>query len=139
MIAVGKPLRVTQAERDWAALPHYLFLVCMIASVFAGSWGQEVRLLSLGATALVFWRKPGSSLFVFHHARESLNFQITFLLIGLLFGVAAYLRVGPDNPPGLVLLAIVVYFIVLMLSWKAGSCASKGLDYRYPVCLRFLR
>jgi uncharacterized Tic20 family protein len=81
---------------------------------------------------------PGG--FAHQHATESLNFQLTklvlvpFWIIG--FTVGAFLIV-----PLLVLVPLVLAYAIfcLVLEISASTAASRAQLYRYPVCFRFVR
>src|SRR5688572_15085172 len=69
---------LTSEERGWGVAAHL--------SAFVGAW---VFLAFLGP--LVVWligreRHP----FIDHHAKEALNFNLTFLLIGVVGGIVAF-------------------------------------------------
>jgi uncharacterized protein len=116
-------------ERGWAVAAHL--------SAFVGAW---VALAFLGP--LVVWlvgreRHP----FVDHHAKEALNFNLTFLLIGVVGGLIAV--VGAVLTLGLGLIVIVPLAAALAIAWIifpiiAAVKAWEGTGYRYPVCIRFV-
>jgi uncharacterized Tic20 family protein len=155
MIAVSQPIRGTERERTWASLPHFILItsivVTMAAPLLGGSWGGSVLLVLGGAwggsvllvpplaAALLMWNTRTSSALVCQHARESLNFQITLFLAGQVFVLAAMLWRGPESPNGLFWSFCAALVVVIALSWRALRRAAKGLEYRYPLCLRLFR
>ncbi len=65
------------------------------------------------------------------HAKEALNFNISFLLYGIVSGVLILLAIG------LLLLPIVlVTWFVLVI--RGAVKASSGTWYRYPLTIRFV-
>ncbi len=98
--------------------------------------GSLLGLLTLGAlnfvVPLAIWlMKKDDSSFVGEHARESLNFQITVLLLGLLLLPLSLITCGVPN----LLLDVVVIVLVII----GGLTAREGRSYRYPFALRLLR
>jgi uncharacterized protein len=120
---------LTSEERGWGVAAHL--------SAFVGAW---VALAFLGP--LVVWligreRHP----FIDHHAKEALNFNLTFLLIGVVGGIVAV--VGAVVTLGLGLIAIIPLAIALALLWiifpiVAAVKAWDGEGYRYPLTIRFI-
>ena len=66
-----------------------------------------------------------------YHGRESVNFQITMHIAGVISGVLCFLLIGMLLVP-LVILFNLVFVII------AGIKANDGVSYRYPLCIRFL-
>jgi len=82
------------------------------------------------------------SRFVNAHATESLNFQLTWLLVGLAVGCLSIIPVIITFGLALLLLVPIalgftIFEIVVMA--KAGRAASAGTLYRYPLTFRFVR
>jgi uncharacterized protein len=123
-------IAVPSEERGWGVAAHL--------SAFVGAW---VALAFLGP--LVVWllgreRHP----FVDHHAKEALNFNLSWLLFGVVGGVIAVL--GAVVTLGLGLIAIVPLAIAFGLAWiilpiVAAVKAGNGEGYRYPLTIRFVR
>jgi uncharacterized Tic20 family protein len=119
---------------------------------------------------LMVWQmKKNESAFVDEHGKESLNFQLSFLLYTfaaiiamMLFffaligaGAASSAGISVTNsprPPGVLwpflfgggligplLLILMVPFLDLILTIIAAVKASNGEHYRYPFTIRFLR
>lgn len=120
---------LTSEERGWGAAAHL--------SAFVGAW---IFLAFLGP--LVVWllgreRHP----FIDHHAKEALNFNLTFLLIGVVGGIVAF--VGVVVTLGFGLLAVLPAAAILGLVWIilpiiAAVKAWDGEGYRYPLTIRFV-
>jgi uncharacterized Tic20 family protein len=112
---------ISSDERTLAVLSH--------ATAFLG---YMVPLGQLIAPYVILLLRRGESDFVEHHARESLNFQITMtiaLLVGL---VLTYIWIGYLLVPG-----ILVYSAVMVL--VAASRASRDDLYMYPFTHRFVQ
>lgn len=91
---------------------------------------------------LLVWLIRRDHPFVDHHGKESLNFNLSVALYGLVLGVAA-IPVGLLTV-GLGLIPIGALGVVLMLVWlvlPVVGCvkASNGEGYRYPMTIRFVR
>jgi uncharacterized protein len=120
---------LTSEERGWGVAAHL--------SAFVGAW---VALAFLGP--LLVWllgreRHP----FIDHHGKEALNFNLTFLLIGVVGGLLAV--IGAVLTLGLGLIVIVPLAAVLAVLWivfpiVAAVKAWDGEGYRYPLCIRFV-
>lgn len=110
------PLRHDE-ERTWAVLVHVL------------------PLLGPGFIApLVVWLVfRGRGQFVEHHARESLNFQLTALIA---FVVSAVLVVVTFGAAAVVLTGTLLAWVVLCV--LAAVAASRWEWYRYPATLRMV-
>ena len=70
--------------------------------------------------------------FVAEQAKESLNFQITVFLLGLLFLSLALALIG-------FVLLWVLGLVDLVLVIIAAVQVSGGKPYRYPFCLRLVK
>lgn len=81
------------------------------------------------APLIIYLIKKDESSFVAAHAKESLNFQLTVLIICILLIVTVI---------GLLLLWLVgIYVFVLVI--VATIRASEGKLYRYPFTIRFIK
>ncbi|MCW3116582.1 MAG: hypothetical protein JWM28_664 [Chitinophagaceae bacterium] len=81
------------------------------------------------APLIIYLIKKDESSFVAAHAKESLNFQLTVLLVIILLFVTIV---------GILLLWFVgIYVLVLVII--ATIRASEGKLYRYPFCIRFIK
>jgi len=108
-------------ERTWGLLAHL--------SAFAGSLvggltplGPLVVMLTMGER----------SAFVRRHAVEALNFNISFLIYGLVSFLLVFVLIGFVLLP-----LLVVAWVVLVI--VAGVKANQGEDYRYPLTIRMVR
>jgi uncharacterized Tic20 family protein len=124
---------MSSAERNWAMAAH----LCGLLWVVGGTglifipFGGLVLFTILGP--LIIWRTKGQTMpFVAEQAKESLNFQITVFLLGLLFTILAFVLIGFVF---LWLLGVVNLVLVII----AAIQVSDGKAYRYPFCLRLVK
>lgn len=111
----------TQDERTWAMVAHLAALGFFIVP-FGNILGP-----------LVVWlAKRDQSAFVAVHAKEALNFNITFLIGALVCGVLLVFSIG-------ILLGAVMFVFWLVLTIIAALKANEGAPYRYPLALRFVK
>jgi len=120
-------------ERNWAMAAHLCGLLWLLGGpglIFL-PFGSLVLFTILGP--LIIWRTKGQTMpFVAEQAKESLNFQITVFLLGLVFALLALVLVG------FVLLWLLgVANLVLVII--AAIQTSSGKPYRYPFCLRLVK
>ncbi len=117
-------------RRNWGAAAH----ASAIVSVFLGG------LAVLGP--LVVWLvKKDEDPWVSEHAREALNFQLTWL-IGSFIGIFAVFVLAVVTL-GLGLIVIVPAVVGLLIAWlvftvKGALAASRGDTYRYPMSIRMV-
>ena len=102
----------TSDEKTLAILAHILTLVAPIL-----------------APLIIYLLKKDESKYVAYHARESLNFQITLMIVvlGLLITVIG------------ILLIWIIGIAALVLVIVATIKASEGIFYKYPFSLRLIR
>jgi len=124
---------VSKEERNWAMSAH----LCGLLWILGGTgllfvpFGGLVLFTLLGP--LIIWRTKGQTMpFVADQAKESLNFQITVLLLGLVFAVLAMVLIG-------FFLLWVLGVANLVLVIIAAIQTSDGKPYRYPFCLRLVK
>lgn len=116
----GATSAISKEERNWAMLAH-LSALLVYPTLIGGIVGP-----------LVIWliRKDDMS-FAADQAKETLNFQITVYLAGLVCGILMLVLIG-FVLFGLLVLAHIVLTIV------AAVKASEGVGYRYPFNLRLI-
>ncbi len=107
-------------ERLWAMLAHLLSFVA--AYLFLGFVAPLIVLLVFG---------PRSA-YERTHAVESLNFNLTWLLYGIVGVILAFLLIGI---PILIALGIAYLILVVIASVRANN----GEFFRYPLTIRFIR
>ncbi len=117
-------------RRNWGALAH---ASAILASFVAG-------LAVLGP--LVVWLvKKDEDPWIGEHAREALNFQLTWLIGGAVGGIVAFLGAVLTLGVGLIVIAPIA--LGLAIAWlvftiKGSLAASRGETYRYPMSFRMI-
>ena len=126
-------IELDSADRHWGMAAH----LCGLLWLAGGSgliffpFGILVLFTMLGP--LIIWRTKGmQSAFIAEQAKESLNFQITVFLLGLVFLVLAVVLIG-------FVLLWILGLINLVLVVIAAMTVSDGRPYRYPFCLRLVK
>jgi uncharacterized protein len=111
---------ISREERNWAMLAHLSALLAF-ATIIGGIIGP-----------LVLWliRKDDMN-FAADQAKESLNFQITVFLAGIVCAILMLVLIG------FALMAILC-LVDLILIIVAAVKASEGVAYRYPFNLRLI-
>ncbi len=123
----------TGQERHWALAAHLCGLLWVVggASLVFFPFGTLVLFTILGP--LIIWRTKGQDMpFVADQAKESLNFQITVFLLGVIFLILAFVLIG-------FLLLWILGVANLVLVVIAAVQVSGGKAYRYPFCLRLVK
>jgi uncharacterized Tic20 family protein len=124
---------VSSEQRGWAMAAHLCGLLWLLG-------GGGLLFLPFGGLALftilgpliILLSKGPSMPFVAGQARESLNFQITMWLLGLLFALLAIVLIG-------FVLLWILGIVNLVLVVIAAIRVSDGTPYRYPLCLRLVK
>jgi uncharacterized Tic20 family protein len=120
-------------ERNWAMAAHLCGLLWLLGGpglIFL-PFGSLVLFTILGP--LIIWRTKGQTMpFVAEQAKESLNFQITVFLLGLVFALLALVLIGFVF---LWLLGVANLVLVIIAAIQTSS----GKPYRYPFCLRLVK
>jgi hypothetical protein len=82
---------------------------------------------------LIIWLiKKDESPFVDQQGKEAVNFELTCLIGAVIGGATACLFIG------FVILAA-VFVVNIVFGILATIAVNKGLPYRYPVCIRFIK
>jgi uncharacterized protein len=126
------PLPAAQSadERNWAMAAHLCGLLWLFGS--GGLMFAPFGVFGLAAVIVPFiiWRTKGKDMpFVAEQARESLNFQLTVLMLGLIGVLLMLVLIG-----FLMIWVLGVVNIVLVII--AAVTVSDGKPYRYPFALR---
>ncbi|HTV96840.1 MAG TPA: DUF4870 domain-containing protein [Steroidobacteraceae bacterium] len=124
---------LSSEERNWAMAAHLCGLLWLAGGpgLIFFPLGSLVVLTVLGP--LIIWRTKGQTMpFVASQAKESLNFQITVFLLGLVFAALIILLVG-------IVLLWILGIVNLVLVIIAAIQVSDGKPYRYPFCLRLVK
>jgi len=126
-VAVSQQSGVSSEERTWALVAHLSAL-----SVYLTGFG-----MILGP--LVVWLiNKDSKPFAAEQAKEALNFNISWMLWGILLGIAAFILT-------FILVGILLWIALGFFSivWTifciiAAIKANEGVHYRYPLTIRFI-
>ncbi len=124
---------LSSEERNWAMVAHLCGLLWIVG-------GTGLLFFPFGGLALfsilgplIIWKTKGQSMpFVAEQAKESLNFQITVFLLGLLFALLILALIG-------FALLWILGVANLVLVIIAAIQVSDGKPYRYPFCLRLVK
>ncbi len=108
------PMAGTSDENTMAMLCHLL-------AIFTGFLGPLI----------LFLVKKDESQYVRHHAAESLNFQISLIIVYIVTAILFLVIIG-------FLLLPVVIIGSLVLEIMASVAANRGEWYRYPLNIRFV-
>ena len=114
----GRPA-VSTEERTWGCAAHW--------SALLGAW---LAMAFLGPLLVMVLKGP-SSPYVRQQAVESLNFQLSVLIYGLISFVLVFVLVG-----FVLLVALGVLWLVLTILGTVAS--SRGELYRYPLTIRMV-
>lgn len=132
------PTRTTAVQlgsdrRNWGVAAHL--------SAFVAAWAA----LAFLGPLLVWLVKKDDDEFVGHHAREALNFQLTWLLAGFVAGVVTFVLAVVTLGVGLVVVGLValVVGLPLLVTWvwctiNGAVHASRGEAYHYPLSVRMV-
>jgi len=112
-------------ERTWAAVAH---IGALVAAWFA---------LGVLGPLTVLVLKGNDSAFVRRHAVESLNFQISLFIYGVIAALLAIFTLGVALIIEIPLAAIAIV-LALVVIIQATLAANRGEDYRYPLCIRLV-
>ena len=116
------PDRLQSEARTWAMLCHVSALTGFIGIPFGHLIGP-----------LVFWSiKKDQYPLVDDQGKESLNFQLSMTLYGIVAGILCFVVIGIP-----LLIALLITDIVLVII--ASVEANQGRLYRYPITIRFFK
>jgi uncharacterized Tic20 family protein len=111
-------------ELKLAMLAHLLGGMGLLGAVVGGVAGPLI----------VWFLYRKDSVFVEHHAREAVNFQLTIIVITAVCFLLTGLTCGLLLPKMLIPVLLQIVFGLI-----ATFAARSGKLYRYPVCLRLLK
>nr|MDT0252516.1 DUF4870 domain-containing protein [Endozoicomonas sp.] len=114
---------INRDDKNMAVMAHLLPL-----------FGFMVPGVNIVIPLVIWFLKRNKSLYIEHHARESLNFQITISLLVVLWIVLKLMLVGLLLLP----LVPVIVIVVLVFMVRAAMKAGRGEFYRYPLSLRLV-
>ena len=84
------------------------------------------------APLIIYLIKKDESSFVAYHAKESLNFQITLFILGVIFCMLIVVIIG-------IVLLWIEGIAATVLIIVATIRASEGKLYKYPFCIRLIK
>lgn len=141
-------------ERTWATLVH---LGGIMGAMVVSSVGSILG-------ALIIWLiKRNDSKFVDEQGKEALNFQITICIASAVLGIIGAIRIGVWSFNSMFFnkrmldfgdlnsmvfnsgiyyiesLILLLWILNIIFSVIAALRANKGIPYRYPVSLRFVK
>jgi len=120
--APAAPQQFQPNEKTWALFAHLSALSIFVAIPFGDILGP-----------LIIWLvKKDTMPFVNDQGKESLNFQLSVLIYGIVAGILCFVLIGI---PLLIALGIFDLVMVIIATVKA----SNGVAYRYPLCIRFIK
>lgn len=121
MQPIRPPQLSAQEERTWGMLCHLLAFSGYVGIPFGHIVGP-----------LIAWLvKKDSSAFVNQEGKNSLNFQISCIIYGLLAAILIFVFVG-----FFLLIALAIFNIVEVII--AAVAASNGRSHQYPLTIRFI-
>jgi uncharacterized Tic20 family protein len=113
---------LTAEAKNWGMLCH----ISALAGMLIGGFGNWIG-------PLVIWLlKKEQFAFVDDQGKESLNFQITCFIAGLVGIITMVIGIG-----FLIVLAVGILWLIFTII--AAIKASEGETYRYPICLRLIK
>ncbi len=127
--AAPAPAGIPSESRTWAMVAHLSALVAaFVALAFLGP--------------LVVYLVRQNDPFAREQAAEALNFQLSALLYGFIGGFVLVVLLVVTL--GLAVLAIIPILVAAAVAWLvliivAAAKANRGVAYRYPLTLRFVR
>lgn len=116
----GRPSTSPNGEKGKAALAHGL-----------GAIGFIVPLFGWVGPLVVFLTAQPDEAFTKHHGAESLNFQLTLVIVYLVSAVAVLFCIGFVG-------LVVAWILNLVMPLVAMTAANRGEWYRYPVNIRMV-
>ncbi len=113
------PAPVTADSRNWATMSHLSGF-----SVFLG--------IPPAIGPLIMWLLRKDDPYASHHAKEALNFNISFIIYSVIAAISIIALIGI-----LALPAVLIGWFVLTI--QGALRASAGEYYEYPLTMRFVK
>lgn len=119
-------------ERQWGMFGHLSALTGLVTGGLGNFLGP-----------LIIWQmKKETSPFAADEAKEALNFNITLLIVGIVFGLVGTLFTVVTLGLGAIL--VVPVALALGVAWLAFTVvaavkANEGVAYRYPLTIRLIK
>ena len=118
----GENSNLPKQYRTWGMVCHVSAL-CVYIGIPIGN---------ILAPLIIWLVKKEESPFLDRQGKEALNFQISFSIYGLIAWVLCFILIG-------FLLFAILIPVHIIFTVIAAVKANDGIDYRYPMCIRFLR
>ena len=121
--------RITIEEKKWSIASHLLSFLgyFLLAGHFIGP-------------LVVLLMKKNESPFIAHHAKESLNFAISWLIYSVVTGVVCFVLGFILIGYLLAWILVPILFLLQLIAIIVGAVkASQGELYYYPFTFRFLK
>ena len=113
---------ISNDERTWALLAHLSALVGYVLIPVIGNI----------LAPLIIWQvKKDESWFIADQAKESLNFQLSMTLYAVIAGILVIILIG-------VFILLALYVVGIVMTVIGALKAYRGVQYRYPLTIRFL-
>jgi uncharacterized Tic20 family protein len=112
----------SQEERNWALATHVSALAAFVIPPIGGILGP-----------LIVWLiKKDQMPFVSDQGKESLNFQITMFIFGVIAFILVFALIGIP-----LLIGLYIFDIICVILGTVK--ASEGVAYRYPINFRLIK
>lgn len=144
-------------EKNTGMWMHLAPLIAIPVNIFI-----PIPFLPFIVALVLYFTQRSKSEFVKIHGNESLNFQLTLLLISIVLGVVFLIFFGgsilslitngsegnlfSENLYELIgggiiigVVGIVVFIVMIVFMITASVKANQGLIYRYPISIRFVK
>lgn len=119
-------------EKQWGMFGH----LSALTGVVTGGLGNFLG-------PLIVWQMKKDTLpFAADQAKEALNFNITLLIVGVVFGVIGAIFTAITLGLGAILvvpLALALGVAWLVFTIMAAMKANDGVAYRYPLTIRLIK
>lgn len=119
-------------DKQWGMFGH----LSALSGVVTGGLGNFLG-------PLIVWQMKKDTLpFAAEQAKEALNFNITLLIVAVVFGVIGAIFTAITLGFGAILvvpLALLLGVAWLVLTIMAGMKANDGVAYRYPLTIRLIK
>jgi uncharacterized Tic20 family protein len=133
----ANPIALKSGKTNLAVWAHLAPLITAFVGLFMGGF----PLVLLWLPGLLIRNSSRATDFERRHATESMNLQFTSLLFILAYTVVG-IFIWVAQPLSIVItvpLLAIFGIIAVIFSIVAASAASAGKEYKYPVCIRFVK
>ncbi len=123
IVEEDRPLRPGKEERNWA-------VGCHLAAL--GGYLVSFAFAQLLAPLTVWLLKRNDGSFIDQQGKEVLNFQLSILIYAMICLLLFFLVIGM-----LLIVPLIIFGFVCPIIGAVK--ASEGVEYRYPLCIRFIK